>query len=714
MTMLQSFQDPLVALHDVTLKLLSDQDSENLLETILDQALEFTHADSGSISLLDEQRKFLKIRAQRGLDNSVTERLMLKLGEGVTGRCILTGRTRNIGDTTKDPYYVEVRPDIRSELAVPLRVGKKSFGVISVDSSRFNAFDNAHEEYLELLSSYASQILTNQQTLLNLTNRTHIMELLLEIASIIGKFPTFAEFSEETMRLLEEKGGVQKAAIHLHDEVSNELEIVSYINYTTGEKEKSRYAPGEGITGQVFKEKKPFAIPDVTADQNFLNKSGSTRVGTSSWSFFASPVFTDKRIRGVFSMEILYQSKSLFEDYTFLVQILSSFFGQAIHIQEIIEARNREILTENIDLKRRLGKTFSFSNIVGSSRAMTELYEKISMAADSTSSVLITGESGTGKELIANALHENSVRRDKNIVKINCAAIPGDLLESELFGHVKGAYTGAHDDRKGKIMLAHKGTLFLDEIGEMDYKLQAKLLRVLQEKEFSPLGSDKVLNVDVRIISATNADLHTLIQEKKFREDLFYRLNVINLQIPPLRERKEDLPALVSFFIQKINRENHRNVDGIQPDAFRMLEKYSFPGNIRELENMIERAIVLTSNKTLTVSDFQLLKPAFAEIPAVEKRDEPPQYPNVNEAITIPKDNAIFNLESFIRGILRSAPSGEYREAVISRVERELLLIVLQKNLFNKSKTAKQLGINRLTLDRKIEEYGIIEAKEAF
>lgn len=714
--MLQSFHDPLVALHDITLKLLNEQGGENLLDTILDQAIEFTHADSGSIALLDENRKYLKIHAQRGMDQYVPDRVMLKLGQGVTGRCILTGRTRNVGDTKKDPYYVEIRPDIRSELAAPLRVGKKSFGVISVDSSRLNAFDLNHEEYLELLASYAAQILTNQQTLENLKHRTEIQNILLETASKLGKVIDLREIFRESLKILSEKTDIQKAAISLYDDVTGELYVAADINYSEEEREKSRYAAGEGITGQVFKERKPVSIADVNSDQSFLNKSGSTRMGTSSWSFFAAPIESDKRVRGVFSMEVLYTSKSLYEDYSFLVQILSSLFAQAIRIHELLEGKYNDVVSENIALKQQLSKAFSFSSLIGNSEIMKELYDKISMAADSASSVLITGESGTGKELIANALHQNSVRREKNIVKINCAAIPADLLESELFGHTRGAFTGAAEDRKGKILMAHKGTLFLDEIGEMDYRLQSKLLRVLQEKEFSPLGSEKVLKVDVRIIAATNADIEKLIAEKKFRDDLYYRLNVINLKIPPLRERKEDLPSLIKHFIEKISLENHKKVEGISQDAFAALENYNFPGNIRELENIIERAVVLTTNTMLENSDLQIPSIPNSDQPASREpeKEEAFEYPNVNENIYAPGDDEVFNLDEYIRDILRASVKGEYRESVISRVEKRLIQIVLQSNLYNKSKTAKHLGINRLTLDRKIQDYSIIQNSDSF
>ena len=339
---------------------------------------------------------------------------------------------------------------------------------------------------------------------------------------------------------------------------------------------------------------------------------------------------------------------------------------------------------------------------------MKDLFQKMKMAADTNSSVLLIGESGTGKELIASALHQNSIRKEHKIVKINCAAIPGDLLESELFGYAKGAFTGANEDKKGKFLIAHKGTLFLDEISEMDVRLQAKLLRFLQEKEFSPLGSNKVINVDVRIIAATNANLENLIDKKRFREDLYYRLNVITFQIPSLRERQDDLPLLVQYFINKIAKENNKKITNVSPAVFTKLENYHFPGNIRELENMLERAIVLSTGPIIEIDD---LPPTRTQVPTESKKES-----NVlsDHVLKRPDELEVKNFETekfikeWIKQELTTLNEGQYREKIISHVERELILHVLKKNLFNKSKTAKSLGINRMTLDKKITEYDII------
>lgn len=690
--MQNAFTNPLVALHEVTLSLLTQDSSDKLLNALLDRAVEFTGADSGTISILDESRKSLEIKAFRGFEQDVPLTVKLKIGEGVTGRCIVTGKLRNVGDTSQDKYYIAVRQDIRSELAVPLKVGNKCFGVISVDSKRLNAFNAEHEEYLEMLAEYAAQIFTTTTSVESLSHRTHLLEVLLEISGVLGKHADVKLFFEEVIRLLAEKLGVKRAAIYLYDSVTNELSVAASLNYSPEEIARGRYAPGEGVTGKAFKQRKAITIADISQDSQFLNKTGHQR-DEETVSFFAVPFFEGGEARGVFDMEIRFQSQSRFEDHSFLAQILSSLFGQALQIEKLVQQSSREAKEENIILRRQLKSTFEFENIVGAHPRMAELFARMKMAADSASAVLITGESGTGKELIATALHQNSLRSAHPLVKINCAAIPADLLESELFGYARGAFTGAVDDYKGKVLSAHKGTLFLDEIGELDLKLQAKLLRVLQEKEFSPLGSNKVIKVDVRIIAATNANLENAVREKTFREDLFYRLNVVRLSIPPLRERISDLPLLIQHLLEKICERNGKKILRVTEAAFRKLQTYSFPGNIRELENILERAVVLNAKTEIDAEDIQ---PGDG---AVLTATEP----------TGAADQQVFDLRSYLKNEIAKTPTGEIFEGVIGGVEKELLRILLNQNQFNKRKTAEALGLNRVTLDKKIQHYGLFE-----
>src|SRR5579863_2024916 len=266
----------------------------------------------------------------------------------------------------------------------------------------------------------------------------------------------------------------------------------------------------------------------------------------------------------------------------------------------------QRLIDENTQLKRALKQRYSFPNIVGKSDRMLRVLDLVMQVASSRSTILITGETGTGKELIAKAIHANSPRVDHAFVAVNSGSLPTDLLESTLFGHVKGAFTSAIHNKKGAFEVANKGTIFFDEVGTIGPETQSKLLRVIQEKEFTPLGSNEVLKVDVRILAATNADLRKMVEEKKFREDLYYRLNVINLNLPPLRDRREDIPLLIHHFFDKFCRENEKFLDGtnrsqlrFEPEAMQLMLDHTWPGNVRELENVVERAVVLASTQVI-------------------------------------------------------------------------------------------------------------------
>ncbi len=331
---------------------------------------------------------------------------------------------------------------------------------------------------------------------------------------------------------------------------------------------------------------------------------------------------------------------------------------------------------ENQELKRQLQTLSGFENFIGSSEKMQKIFSLIRRVADTDSTVLVTGESGTGKELVARALHNLSRRRDKLLVAVNCGAIPADLLESELFGHIKGSFTGAIANRLGRFAAASGGTLFLDEVGEMSPNLQVKLLRVLQEKEVTPIGSEKTLKVDVRVIAATNQDLARLIREGKFREDLYYRLNVIPVQIPPLRERREDVPLLVKFFIDRFVREKHMPIRGITDAAMASLVDYGWPGNVRELENLIERTVVLKGEGTIDLSDLP------------EKLFGDQNVTMRSPALSLPQ-------------------GGLDLKRTIEDFEDRLILSALDRTGWNKNRAAALLKIKRTTLIEKLKKRGI-------
>jgi len=358
----------------------------------------------------------------------------------------------------------------------------------------------------------------------------------------------------------------------------------------------------------------------------------------------------------------------------------------------LIKARNTAKISGQLDrLRDEIQRQNSPGHtIVGNSRTMQEVYKTLGRIAMSDVTVLVTGESGTGKELIARAVHSNSSRLGKPFIAINCAAIPHDLLESELFGHERGAFTGATERKAGKFEQAEGGTLFLDEIGDMPLELQAKLLRVLQEKEITRTGGTQSLPVDVRIVAASNQNLMDMVRDKTFREDLFYRLNVVPIELPPLRERKEDLPELTNFFLQRARQEMGVKVDGVSDKALQLLQQHRWPGNVRELENLIKRASLLTANQVLQPADFTSL----------------------NGTVTVAQQAE--SLESLVANKLQASLAnmnlGELNNLyamVLEQVERPLINIILQQTRGNQVRSAEILGINRNTLRKKIKELGI-------
>ncbi len=328
-------------------------------------------------------------------------------------------------------------------------------------------------------------------------------------------------------------------------------------------------------------------------------------------------------------------------------------------VSKLIERQS--LIKENIRLHQKLKGQYRFEDIITRSPRMHQIIELVKIVAKSQATVLITGESGTGKELVARAIHSQSQRKDKTFVAVSCAALPESLLESELFGHEKGAFTGAHAQRKGKIELAHRGTLFLDEIGEMSANIQIHLLRVLEEREFTRVGGNELIKVDVRLVSATNRDLQAAIKNGHFREDLFYRLNVVTIDLPPLRERVEDIPLLAEHFLKEFSAENRKSISGFSPDMMDFLVKYPWPGNVRELENTIERAVILAKGSEIQLVDLL-------------QRNSP---------------------------LVGRVPSGQS----LKDIEREHILSVLKETGGNLAKAARILGVSRATLYNKAKTY---------
>jgi nitrogen regulation protein NR(I) len=362
-------------------------------------------------------------------------------------------------------------------------------------------------------------------------------------------------------------------------------------------------------------------------------------------------------------------------------------------IKQALEAER--LMREKVSIKNYAQSDQEGVCIVGKSPYMLEIYKTIGKVAESNATVLIRGESGTGKELVVRALYQNSLRKDKPFLAVNCAAIPESLLESELFGHEKGAFTGAINKRIGKFEQCEAGTIFLDEIGDMSLSTQAKILRVLQEHTFQPVGSEKTVKVDTRVIASTNKDLWKAIKEGQFREDLYYRLKVITIFMPPLRQRGEDIPLLVDYFIRKFNREFNKNVKRILPEAMDFLEKYIWPGNVRELENTIQTAVVMSKKDILLPDDFSLLtsKAGGAKQETAQTVND---YKNTFEDI----------LRFIIKDSFSSAEGNLYEKA-IGTLEKPLIEMVLSEAGQSRTKAAKILGISRNTLRMRMKKYGL-------
>ncbi|MEK7271373.1 MAG: nif-specific transcriptional activator NifA, partial [Nitrospirota bacterium] len=456
---------------------------------------------------------------------------------------------------------------------------------------------------------------------------------------------------------------MQRGCVFLLDPLSGELRIVAAHGLTKENIEKGKYRIGEGIVGRVLEKKIPMVISNIGKEPLFLNKTGS-RPEKDGISFLCVPIEFKNEALGVLSVDRIY-SKELggVDDDLRVLKIVASLIAQFIKLWGSYE----KIEKEKEGLKRELKGKYKIENIIGQSDKMQEVFEEVHRVAPSKTTVLLRGESGTGKELIAKAIHYMSPRNKGPFIKFNCASIPEGLLESELFGHEKGAFTGAISSRKGRFELADGGTIFLDEIGDLPAALQPKILRVLQEKEFEKVGSEKTIKVAVRVIAATSRNLEKLVSQDKFREDLYYRLNVIPILLPPLKERGEDIPILIEYFLKKFNKENNRAVV-LDNNALQVLLNYDWPGNVRELENTIERLVVMSRSDKITASDLP--------IPLGIKR-------------------------------IKSQVESTSLTSDIEDIEKINILNALEKTGWVQAKAARLLGITPRQIGYKIKKYGI-------
>ncbi|HQN19145.1 MAG TPA: sigma 54-interacting transcriptional regulator [Syntrophobacteraceae bacterium] len=483
-----------------------------------------------------------------------------------------------------------------------------------------------------------------------------------EIARVISRPNDLKDQLQQTLDILSSWLGMERGMISILDLQTGRawLDVARGVDVEAG---KICYQPGEGITGKVAQSGRPLAIANLSNEMLFLDRTGARKsLNRDELAFLCVPIFYQQRAVGVLSVDKLAHQV---EDLDREVEILSAvaeLLGKVVHFR-VVEEENRRLRRMLAEARRP--KT----NIIGRSKVIQEVLRLIDQVADTNTTVLIHGETGTGKELVARAIHENSRRRQGPLVQVNCAAMPDTLLESELFGHEKGAFTGAITRRRGRFEEAEGGTIFLDEVGELSPIAQAKLLRVLQDREFQPLGSSRTVKVDVRVVAATNKDLEKEVAMATFRSDLFYRLNVFPIFLPPLRDRGPDILLLADFFVIKYAQEFAKEVNRISTSAIDLLMSYHWPGNVRELENCIERAVLLATGNAI---DARQLPPTL-QMKSKEKQ-------NVS------------------RGKL---------EALVGAFERDLITDALKDVHGNQSQAARLLGTTKRIIQYKVDKYGI-------
>ena len=427
------------------------------------------------------------------------------------------------------------------------------------------------------------------------------LSLLHDISLALERSIDLKQVMQPIIDIITDKMRLVRGAIAMVDKYSGEISIDVASGLSSRQKTKGIYQIGEGITGTVVASGRREIIPDIAQDPRFLNR---TEIAFDKLltpiSFICIPIKIKTETVGTLSAHLpAPAAQTKLENNSRLLTIVSSMIAQSVQLRRDFIEERRQLQEENTRLKRELVERFRPSNIIGTATRMHEVFDMIAQVCRSDATVLIRGESGTGKELVAQAIHYNSQRKHKPFIRVNCGALPETIIESELFGHEKGAFTGAVERRKGRFELAHNGSIFLDEIGDFLPTLQIKLLRVLQELEFERVGGNETIRTNVRIITATNQDLEQLMHQRTFREDLYYRLNVFPIHIPPLRERKSDILLLADHFIAKYSAQNGKNIKRISTPAIDMLTHYHWPGNVRELENCIERAVLLARDDVI-------------------------------------------------------------------------------------------------------------------
>ena len=529
-------------------------------------------------------------------------------------------------------------------------------------------------------------------------DNTEMMDLLAEVTRMLAASLNLSISFPEAMEVLSRRMNVQRASLTLRDERVGRLTTQGTWNMTSEQIRLGQYEMGEGVVGSVVANGTSRIIPDVAKSEEFLNRTGGRQMEGPPIAYVCHPIILAGQIIGAMAVDLPFVNDDQLAADARLLRIVADMVGQAIHIHRLVAREKQDLLEENLQLRASLNTRYKFDNLVGRSALMEAIFETVTQVAVTRATVLITGETGTGKELIARAIHYNSPRKQQPFIRVNCAALAETLLESELFGHVEGAFTGAVKDRVGRFEAASGGTILLDEIHALHPHLQVKLLRVLQERELERVGSSVSMPLDVRVIASVNVDLESEVKAGRFREDLFYRLNVVRIDIPPLRQRREDIPRLIDHFLDRFNKENTKDLTQISPAMLDLLLRYPWPGNVRELENAVERAVVMARGKELIAELLPLTVRNWAA-------QNVPSGDLLPSADAMPGDTGRL-AERLVRQFA-SDPSGGNSplwDRAVDAVELALIRQALAECDGVKLAAAERLGINRNTLNAKIKK----------
>ncbi len=512
-----------------------------------------------------------------------------------------------------------------------------------------------------------------------------------EISKILSSSLDLEKSMYEVLNVLEVHLGLQRGMVTLLDD-SGELKIAAARGLTAEQRRKIQITVREGIVGEIVKTGVPAVIPNVAKEPSPplnlppIEPSDGERV-----SFIGVPIKSNRHCFGVLNVERTYKSAIAFQRDIRFLTMAANLIGQTARLHQAVETDRSRLMEEKHRLQKELDGKSRPDNVIGLSKRMNEIFAEVKHAATSNSTILLRGESGTGKEVVARAIHFASRRKDKPFIKVNCAALSDSLIESELFGHEKGSFTGALRDHKGRFEQADGGTLFLDEIGDVSPSFQAKLLRVLQEREFERVGGTKTISVDVRLICATNRDLEEMVPKGQFRADLYYRINVVSIFLPPLRERREDIPDLVWHFLNKFNIANGRDLS-ISPEAMEVLKSCAWPGNVRELENCVERTALMARYSMIADSDVPCQRNQCLSTLLWRSRIKPIDIPAVTSLPQAPvRDDSA----------QAAADSGQ------AESQRERLIKAMEKAGWVQAKAARMLNLTPRQMGYALKKHGI-------